>query len=48
MGFTRVEQIRSEVDFGDGNSPRRWIRAIVVIAVAALLLGGGYWLGKHT
>jgi hypothetical protein len=48
MAFTRVEQIRAEVDFGDGERPRRWVRVIIAIVAAVLLIGGGYWLGKHT
>jgi hypothetical protein len=48
MGFTRVEQIRSEVDFGDEGGHSRWIRNGILAVLAILLVGGGYWLGKHT
>jgi hypothetical protein len=48
MGFTRVEQIRAEVDFGDDERPRRYIRFVVAAIIALVLVGGGYWLGKNT
>jgi hypothetical protein len=48
MGFTRVEQIRNEVYFGDGKSPWRRMRIIVFIVIAILFIGGGFWLGKHS
>lgn len=49
MGYSRIDQIKSEVDFGEGNNSRRrrWPWVICGIAIAAALIYGGYWLGTH-
>lgn len=50
MGYTRVEEIKSQVEFSDGSPyrPKRWLRVVAAVVIALFLIGGGYWLGKHT
>jgi hypothetical protein len=46
MGFTRVEQIKGEVEFPSGrhNSRARIIRVIAYVIAVIVLVGVGYWL----
>jgi hypothetical protein len=50
VGYTRVDQIKSEVEFPDGSRfrRRRWVLVAAILIAAGLLVGGGYWLGKNT
>jgi hypothetical protein len=49
MGYNTVAEIKSEVDFGDGDDYGipHWIRIAILIIVVLVLFGAGYWFGNH-
>ena len=48
MGYTRVAEIKAEVDFGGGR-PRYTLAKIIFKTVVILaLLAGAFWLGRYS
>jgi hypothetical protein len=48
LGHTRVEEIKAEVDFGDGMiKPKRWFRVVLILVTATILVGFGFWIGGY-